>query len=205
MILSNTSIFEALDDQRLKIDPEPAPRRNTPTGPKSPFDRSAVDLHLAPYYSVPRDAPNVDIDISRPGVIATLEALTDQHSIPAEGYLLQPNEFILSQTIEIVHLRLPEDIPKEAAGKPLLAARVEGKSSLARFGLLVHFTAPTIHSGYHGRITLEIICLGRWPLRLKPGVAICQLIVEQVHGVPAESESQFQGQMRPTGAQSPLR
>ena len=46
---------------------------------------------------------------------------------------------------------------------------VEGKSSRARFGLLVHFTAPTIHAGWAGRITLEMMCLGRYPLRLYPG------------------------------------
>ena len=200
MILTNTSILEALGDGRLSIDPEPSPRTNTPGGERSPFGRSSVDLRLAPYYSLPRYAPNVDIDLGRPGVSDTLEALTDYHPLPEEGYLLEPGTFVLSQTLEIVHLRLSEHLDERAAGKPLLAARVEGRSSLSRFGLLVHFTAPTVQAGFHGRLTLEMICLGKWPLRLRREAPICQLIIEQVDGEPAESESQFQGQMRPSGA-----
>ena len=86
-----------------------------------------------------------------------------------------------------------------ARARPALAARIEGKSSRARFGLLVHFTAPTIHAGWSGRITLEIMCLGKNPLKLYPGLPICQLIIEEVAGTPTESESQFQGQEHPTG------
>lgn len=80
-----------------------------------------------------------------------------------------------------------------------MAARIEGKSSRARFGLLVHFTAPTIHAGWSGRITLEMMCLGQTPLKLYPGLLICQLIVEEVVGDPTENESEFQDQMKPTG------
>lgn len=200
MILSNTAIWDALADGRLSIVPGPSPRRSVPGGAKSPYDTTAVDLHLADYYSLPKNAPGVQIDLAQPGIVPTLEALTDQHQIPAGGYTLLPNTFVLSQTLEIVHLRLSADLDQEAAGKPLLAARVEGKSSRARFGLLVHFTAPTVHAGYHGRITLEMINLGKWPLILKPGIPICQLIIEEVLGDPIESESQFQGQMKPTGA-----
>ena len=180
------------------------PRRYGPPAPPldaSPEQRgTTVALHLADYYSLPRNAPGVQIDLAQPGIVPTLEALTDQHQIPAGGYTLLPNTFVLSQTLEIVHLRLSADLDQEAVGKPLLAARVEGKSSHARFGLLVHFTAPTVHAGYHGRITLEMINLGKWPLILKPGIPICQLIIEEVLGDPIESESQFQGQMKPTGA-----
>jgi dCTP deaminase len=184
----------------LSIEPQPAPRFTVSSGEKSPYDTTAVDLHLADYYSLPRHAPGVVIDLGQPGVVPTLEALTDQNPIPATGYLLEPNEFILTQTLEIVHLRLPTDLDEDAAEKPPLAARVEGKSSRARFGLFVHFTAPTVHAGYHGRITLEMINLGKWPLLLKPNIPICQLIIEEVRGSPAESESQFQGQLRPTGS-----
>lgn len=85
-------------------------------------------------------------------------------------------------------------------GRPALAARVEGRSSFARCGLLVHFTAPTIHAGFRGRITLEIINLGPIPILLYPGTYICQLIVEEVVGIPLKKESQFQGQTRPGGS-----
>lgn len=201
MILSNTSIWDALADGRLAIDPVPSPRYTAPGGESSAYDTTAVDLHLANYYSLPRQAPGVMIDLAQPGTVPTLEALTDQNPIPETGYRLEPNQFILSQTLEIVHLRLRADLDDESAQKPLLAARVEGKSSRARFGLLVHFTAPTIHAGFHGRITLEMINLGNWPLLLKPNIPICQLIIEEVDGDPADSASQFHGQMKPTGAQ----
>ena len=75
-----------------------------------------------------------------------------------------------------------------------LCGRVEGKSSMARMGLGVHVTAPTIHAGYgynrndpnaHGaRLRLEIWNVGNLTIRLVPGLAICQLIFEEVHGTP---------------------
>jgi dCTP deaminase len=80
-----------------------------------------------------------------------------------------------------------------------LAARIEGKSSYARCGLLVHFTAPTIHSGFAGTITLELINLGPCDIALIPGAPICQLIVEEVRGVPFKNNSQFQGQTNAGG------
>lgn len=201
MILSNAAIWEALEDGRLSIEPEPTPRYGTAGGERSAYDTTAVDLHLANYFSLPKHAPGVVIDLSQPGTVPTLEALTDQQPIQESGFLLEPEQFILSQTQEIVHLRLPSDLDAAPSEKPLLAARVEGKSSRARFGLLVHFTAPTVHAGFHGRITLEMINLGKWPLLLKPGVPICQLIIEEIRGIPAESRSQFHGQVRATGAQ----
>jgi dCTP deaminase len=76
---------------------------------------------------------------------------------------------------------------------------VEGKSSYARCGLLVHFTAPTIHAGFSGTITLELINFGPLKIELYPDMPICQLIVEQVSGMPFRNDSQFQGQSRPGG------
>jgi len=63
----------------------------------------------------------------------------------------------------------------------------------------VHFTAPTIHAGFTGTSTLELINLGPCSISLYPGTPICQLIVEEVAGVPFRNESQFQGQAAPGG------
>ena len=100
-----------------------------------------------------------------------------------------------------MRLPLPLELDPGSRGRsrPALAARIEGKSSRARFGLLVHFTAPTIHAGWAGRITLEMMCLGRHPLRIYPRMPVCQLIVEEVLGQPIVGTSEFQGQQRPTG------
>jgi dCTP deaminase len=65
--------------------------------------------------------------------------------------------------------------------------------------LIVHFTAPTIHSGFDGTITLEMINLGPYPITLFRGVEICQLIVEPLSSPPFLNPSEFQGQNRPAG------
>lgn len=106
---------------------------------------------------------------------------------------LEPGRFVLGRTHERVGLPLAND------GGCSLAARVEGKSSYARCGLLVHFTAPTIHAGWDGTITLEIMNLGPYKINLCPRMPICQLIIEEVRGIPFRNESQFHGQVRPGG------
>jgi dCTP deaminase len=84
-------------------------------------------------------------------------------------------------------------------GKRLLAGRIEGKSTFARCGLIVHCTAPTIHAGFSGTITLEITCFGQYPILLAPGMTICQLLVEEVEQDPRDYQSQFHGQSVPSG------
>lgn len=198
MLLSNTAIFEALDDGRLIISPEPFPRNRTTQGPKSPYDSTAVDLTLGNWFSVPKENLSITIDVPSGSIVDTLRTIYQEQNIPDEGHFeLKPNHFVLSQTREKVTLA-GNRIPKWN-DKPLLAARVEGKSSFARCGLLVHFTAPTIHCGFSGTITLEIICLGKYPVKLKPGMAICQLLIEEVLGDPAAYQSQFHGQSTPAG------
>jgi dUTPase len=100
----------------------------------------------------------------------------------------------------VVHERVEFPIGEEGR---CLAGRVEGKSSYARCGLLIHFTAPTIHAGFSGTITLELCNLGPANISLYPGMPICQLIVEAVEGVPFRNDSQFQGQ-RAVGGHVPI-
>ena len=131
----------------------------------------------------------------------TLARLSDSIDIdPDQGYELRQNEFVLGMTAERVALLLPERFAPGAVGKPCLAARVEGKSSYARFGLIVHLTAPTIHAGWDGNITLELRNLGTQSIRLQAGEPICQLILEEVRGVPFENQSQFHQQQSPSGS-----
>src|SRR5258708_6917479 len=85
------------------------------------------------------------------------------------------------------------ELPIEAR----LAARVEGKSSLARLGIGIHITAPTIHAGFKGPIQLEICNHGPLKVKLTPGMPVCQLIFEQTLGTP---EKGYKGQFY---AQSP--
>jgi dCTP deaminase len=99
---------------------------------------------------------------------------------------------VLGNTRELVELPI---IP----GQQVLAARIEGRSSIARCGLLVHFTAPTVHAGFKGTLTLEMTNLGVAQICLFPGMAICQLIIEDVLGEPNSNPGQFQGQTTPPG------
>jgi dCTP deaminase len=104
---------------------------------------------------------------------------------PEAGYELPARQLHLGWTAEFV------SVPIDSR----LAARVEGKSSLARLGLGIHVTAPTIHAGFEGQIRLEIINHGPIPIVLKPGMRICQLIFEQTLGTPqAGYQGQFSGQ-----------
>jgi dCTP deaminase len=195
MILSNSALFEALDEKRLVIDPEPIPR-NPADDPNAdwPYGTSAIDLRLGDEISWFNDGLAINIDLRR-GKFAKLfgpnsssRKITDD-----QPYSLMPGKLVLANTLERVELPI---LP----GKVSLAARVEGRSSFARCGLLIHFTAPTIHAGFKGRITLELINLGSIPILLYPHSYVCQLIVEEVLGTPLENESQFQGQFRPSGA-----
>ena len=188
MILSNVEIHKAIDEGRLIIAPDPRPRNCEEIG--CPYDTTAVDLHLSSSLSIPSSGPfNYDL---RRGGIATFLARNSKHvEIPPAGYVLEPRLFVLGRTQERVTLPI-------TAGQ-ILAARIEGKSSFARCGLLVHFTAPTVHAGFDGTLTLEMINLGNAGIALYEGMSICQLILETVLGEPQTDDSQFQGQTTPAG------
>ena len=197
MILSNIEIHRALDDRRLVIDPEPHPR--SPAKDKNsncPYQTSSVDLKLGDEISYFKSDLALNINLTRGGFAKLFGPNSEQRKITAEQpYLLKPNHFVLGKTLEIVSLPIVSE-------GTCLAARIEGKSSYARCGLLIHFTAPTIHSGFSGTITLELINLGPCDIALVPGAAICQLIIEEVRGVPFKNDSQFQGQLKAGGVLS---
>ena len=193
MILSNVAIQLALDEQRLFIDPEPLPR--DPSGPgKCPYQTTAVDLRLGHEISYFREGLALDINLNQGAFAKLFGSNSETRKITDDSpFILRPNRLVLGSTLEKVSLPLLPD------GQISLAARVEGKSSYARCGLLVHFTAPTIHAGFSGTITLELINLGPCNISLYPGTPICQLILEEVSGTPLRNDSQFQGQVAPGG------
>jgi dCTP deaminase len=193
MILSNVEIQKALDERRLVIDPEPSPRFPASVADDCPYQTSAVDLRLADEISYFKEGLPLDINLSRGGFAKLFGPMSVGVKISnGQPFVLRPNHLVLARTLERVELPIIEP-------GPCLAARVEGKSSYSRCGLLVHFTAPTIHSGFAGTITLELINLGPCNISLYPGTPICQLIVETVLGTPFRNDSQFQGQSKPGG------
>lgn len=197
MILSNLKVHKAIDDGRLVITPEPLPRQAS-EGKDSPYDTHAVNLRLGNELSVPVSG-TFNIDLTQPGQVSDfLRRNSERVTMTARsGFPLKKNEFVLGMTLERV--ALPVNVPANVQLSRCLAARIEGKSSRARCGLLVHFTAPTVHPGFSGNLTLEMINLGFAPILLYPGMYIAQLIVEEVDGLPFENPSQFQEQTTPEG------
>jgi len=186
-VLSNIEIIRALNEGRLVIDPRPMPE---PGDGDTPYNAISVDLRLADEIRVPSHDGKSGIAFApdeKSNISTTLKKLYQPEPIrPGHPRELKPGEFIVGSTMERITLPAIENC---------LAARVEGRSSLARQGLIVHFTAPTIHTGFNGTITLEMINWGKLPIMLNPGMRICQLIVETVAGMPSTNKvSQFQNQ-----------
>ncbi|WP_213737484.1 dCTP deaminase [Bradyrhizobium sp. dw_411] len=180
MILTDREIQIALSRKQVIIDPLPQ---------AIAYSSTSVDLTLDPVlnvFAVGNSSIKKVIDPTNPAFNTeeVLAELTKTENISG-GYELVPKVLVLGWSAEYVELPIDSRI----------AARVEGKSSLARLGLGVHITAPTIHAGFPGQIRLEIVNHGHLPILLKPGMRICQLIFEQTLGTAdAGYKGQFVGQ-----------
>ncbi|MHB1134916.1 MAG: dCTP deaminase [Chloroflexota bacterium] len=178
MVLSDRTIKEELDKGRIIIEPLDC-RCVQP---------SSVDLHLASQFRVFRNSRLPYIDVRNP-----MSDLTELIEIePDRPFILHPGEFALGATLERV--ALPDDI----------VARLEGKSSLGRLGLLIHSTAGFIDPGWDGHLTLELSNVANLPITLYGGMRIGQISflrmttpVERPYGSPGLG-SRYQGQVEPT-------
>ncbi len=185
MILSNTEIEKAISEGRIIFDPSP----------KRPFDTTAVDLRLDQIIRVQKEELCATFKSSDRPIADTLHAFFNERVLKDDDtFELKPQKFVPGQTLEKINLQF---IPDQDGH--YLAARIEDKSSRARCGMLVHFTAPTIHAGFKGHLCLEIINLSNLPITLNPDMAICQLIFERVLGKPQPNPSHFQCQTNPAG------
>lgn len=158
MILSDRDILRQLDQGSLVITTE----NNEDV--RSQVHASSVDLRLGNTFKVYRHAHIPYIDPKNLNAQLT-EIITASPDAP---FFIQPGEFILGVTAEKV--KIPND----------LVARVEGRSSLGRLGLIIHATAGFIDAGFEGTITLEIGNINKLPIALYPGQRICQLAFEQM-------------------------
>ena len=195
MILSNVEIHAALDAGDIVIRPEPTPRLRSLANPDSPYDTMSVNLRLSAELSLADKKKPFSFDLRTSGLPDLLKQSYTPQRMGSGGFTLDPGLFVLGNTVEAIELPIRE-------GHPVYAARVEGRSSFARCGLVVHFTAPTIHAGFSGTITLEMLNLGKHSIQLFPDLQICQLIFEVVQGTPVKAESQFQDQKTPAGTKS---
>ncbi|HET7735484.1 MAG TPA: dCTP deaminase [Nocardioidaceae bacterium] len=182
MLLSDRDILKEIDSQRVRIEPyDPAM-----------IQPSSIDFRLDRYFRVFENHryPHIDPAADQSDLTRIVEPEGD------EPFILHPGEFVLGSTFEVV--TLPDDI----------AARVEGKSSLGRLGLLTHATAGFVDPGFSGHVTLELANVATLPIKLYPGMKIGQLCFFRLSS-PAEhpygSEkygSRYQGQRGPTPSKS---
>lgn len=153
---------------------------------------SSVDIRLDKYFRLFDNHKYAVIDPSLDQSDLTRIVEVD----PAEGFVLHPGEFVLGSTYE--QITLPDNV----------AARVEGKSSLGRLGLLTHATAGFVDPGFCGHVTLELSNVATLPIMLWPGMKIGQLAffqlssaAENPYGSSAHG-SHYQGQRGPTASRS---
>jgi dCTP deaminase len=178
VILSDRTIREELKAGRIVIDP-------LDEGSVQP---SSVDLRLDRLFRVFLNHTMPVIDVKK-----DLEDLTRLVEIqPDDAFILHPGEFVLGSTYEKVGV--PDD----------LVARIEGKSSLGRLGLLIHSTAGFVDAGFTGHITLELSNVANLPITLYPGMKIGQVSFLRMT-TPADAPygsssvgSKYQGQRGPT-------
>ena len=178
VVLSDRTIREEIESGRIVIDPfEP-----------SNVQPSSVDVRVDRQFRVFHNARYPYIDVRQP-----MDDLTELVEVTGdEPFILHPGEFVLGQTLERV--TLPDD----------LVARLEGKSSLGRLGLLIHSTAGFVDSGFSGNLTLELSNVANLPITIYHGMPIGQISfmrmdgpVERPYG-SGEAGSKYQGQAEPT-------
>jgi dCTP deaminase len=178
VILSDRDIREAVASGAIGIEP-------FNPGDVQP---SSVDLRVDRYFRTFHNARHPFIDVKKEMVDLTeLVEVAEE-----EAFILHPGEFVLGSTKEYV--RLPAD----------LVARLEGKSSLGRLGLLIHSTAGYVDPGFEGHLTLELSNVANLPITIYPNMRIGQISFFRLSS-PAESpygsggmRSKYQGQRGPT-------
>ncbi len=178
MPLSDRDIFKEIERGGLRFDPMIELNQ---------ISTSSIDLRLANVFTIPR-LPSQGVSLTvDPGLISPEDVFNEYAEVVTIGsgdkFELEPGAFVLGYTLEKVGL------------SNYLAARIEGRSSMARLGVSIHQTAPTVQANFHGQLRLEISNIGPYTVLLEPGTRFCQLIVETLSS-PAESPdvSQWQGQ-----------
>ncbi|WFE68737.1 dCTP deaminase [Thiomicrospira sp. R3] len=188
MKLSDQDISIALEQQRIKIEPMPTDNK---------IKGISVDLRLDKRFRVFNDhtAPYIDLSGPREQVQALLDKVMGNEIIieQDQAFFLHPGELALASTLESI--TIPDD----------LVGWLDGRSSLARLGLMVHVTAHRIDPGWQGQIVLEIFNSGKLPLALRPGMDICAINFETLSS-PAKkpynkrTDAKYQNQSGPTSS-----
>lgn len=180
MILSDRDIKKALTKRRIVITPKP--------DLATQLGSCSIDLRLGQQFRIFDHSKFAFIDPKNPTLASNM--MKDVVVKTSEAFMLQPGDFVLATTME--SLTLPDD----------LLARLEGRSSLGRLGIVVHSTASVFDPGWHGMIVMELGNMGRMPVALYPGMRICALTFEELSSpvdVPYDKKksAKYLGQNRP--------
>lgn len=194
MILSNEGIKQAIKDGQIEIDPPPE---------EDQYTTSALDLHVGDDFQC-WDESKLKVK----GHKHVLNLAEQSFKLTAEAFLIPANLESDGSFIFAPYRDNPRHVlaitRERITLKPnsKIAARVEGRSSLARLGLIVHLTAPTIHARFPGKITLEMVNHGPFYLQIIPNkTRLCQLIFERLETEPSgDIKTDFSGQTKPSGA-----
>src|SRR5580692_6241867 len=179
MVLSDIDIHRYIAEGKIKI---------TPPLPPEQFGSCSVDFRLGHEFSVFEHSKHALIDIREK---AAIQSLMRTIIVPAgEPFILQPHEFALAITEEV--LELDDDV----------LGRLEGRSSLGRIGIIVHGTAGLFDPGCSGKATLELSNLSRMPVALYAGMRICSFTFEQLSSpvsvpYPKKPQNKYSGQTQP--------
>ena len=182
MLLSDRDILAEIQAQRIRVEPYD----------EAMIQPSSIDIRLDRFFRVFENHkyPHIDPAADQSDLTREVEPEGD------EPFILHPGEFVLGSTYEVC--TLPDDI----------AARVEGKSSLGRLGLLTHATAGFVDPGFSGHVTLELANVATLPIKLYPGMKIGQLCFFRLSSPAmhpygsAKYGSRYQGQRGPTPSRS---
>lgn len=180
MILSDHDIKKALSTKKIRITPEP--------NLSVQLGSCSIDLRLGRQFRIFDHSKFAYIDPKNPALASTM---MKDVSVKTHGaFMLQPGDFVLATTMET--LLLPDN----------LLARLEGRSSLGRLGIVVHSTASVFEPGWRGVIVMELGNLGRMPVALYPGMRICALTFEELSSpadVPYDKKksAKYVGQKKP--------
>lgn len=170
MILTDREIEIALERGQISIDPRPS---------REALSSTSIDLTLANAFAEWSTKPGQTVRPGAEGYVYSRFAREFQRLFDEDQFTLAPRGFVLAWTAERISIPI----------NSRLAARVEGKSSLARLGVGIHVTAPTIHSGFEGQVQLEMFNFGPNTVVLDAGMRVCQLIFEQTVGTPQKGYS----------------
>jgi dCTP deaminase len=182
VLLSDRDIRAEIDGGRVRLQPYD----------EAMVQPSSIDVRLDKFFRLfdNHKYPFIDPAEDQPDLTRLIEVERD------EPFILHPGEFVLGSSFEVV--TLPDD----------LAARLEGKSSLGRLGLVTHSTAGFVDPGFSGHVTLELSNVATLPIKLWPGMKVGQLCFFRLSS-PAENPygsakygSRYQGQRGPTASRS---